>query len=552
MPTRLNTNFAPLIDPDEFESLVRDLCALEWDDLNTQKFGRKGQKQYGVDIYGQPVDLGGVHRAAQCKLRTRHSSLTEAEIEMEVGEARHFPHRLDTLIIATDVSRDTHTQILIDQISEREVRTKGFRVVMWFWEDITERLAAYPKLIVKYYRDYFANLTTLPIVEELVESPIRVFSVGLGQLDITPLDERLILGGINVITQNELASDPQSGLVSSLAPDGLVCQFNVLASESSDSALLKLAATLRGYEQRVGGSFPAFVVLPSALESRFIECLTSLGGNGDEVQILASELPLNEISNRIYSAVFAYGYARRGGLTTTDIVVRGNPSRPSSALLDLDWHTKLNTSYFPSPSEWEEIFVPTLQAVTREVVGLGNKMRIQINCQLPLPAAFALGYFFNIRIARIGVWARKTGISNFRQQFWSSDGNPADVTCSLHWVKPIEDSCHSAVIELTTYVSIERSVENFVREVGVEPDAWLQVSLGRDVVSIDEGLAVAYASQAGRIIRQLNEQGVTDIHLFARIPSALAVLIGQRLHACGRIHLYWFENPSYRFAFTLK
>jgi hypothetical protein len=44
---------------------------------------------------------------------------------------------------------------------------------------------------------------------------------------------------------------------------------------------------------------------------------------------------------------------------------------------------------------------------------------------------------------------------------------------------------------------------------------------------------------------------VTDIHVFARLPSALAVLIGQRFEACGRIHLYWFNNPTYQFAFTL-
>jgi len=77
MPTRLDTNFAPLTDSDEFESMICDLCAFEWGDLNTQKFGRKGQKQYGVDVYGQPVDLNGRYCAAQCKLRTKREALTE-------------------------------------------------------------------------------------------------------------------------------------------------------------------------------------------------------------------------------------------------------------------------------------------------------------------------------------------------------------------------------------------------------------------------------------------------------------------------------------------
>jgi hypothetical protein len=70
--------------------------------------------------------------------------------------------------------------------------------------------------------------------------------------------------------------------------------------------------------------------------------------------------------------------------------------------------------------------------------------------------------------------------------------------------------------------------------------------------NIEEPVAVAFASQVGQLARQLNSQGITDIHLFARIPSALAILIGQKLVACGRIHLYWFDNPSYRYAFTLS
>jgi hypothetical protein len=59
MPTRLNTNFPPLTDSNEFESLIRDICAKEWGDPNTKRFGRSGQEQFGVDIYGQPVDLEG-------------------------------------------------------------------------------------------------------------------------------------------------------------------------------------------------------------------------------------------------------------------------------------------------------------------------------------------------------------------------------------------------------------------------------------------------------------------------------------------------------------
>jgi hypothetical protein len=129
------------------------------------------------------------------------------------------------------------------------------------------------------------------------------------------------------------------------------------------------------------------------------------------------------------------------------------------------------------------------------------------------------------------------------------------VTYTPKWIKRPGDNGCSAIVELTTYVSIHKAVETFVKESGLTADAWLHMRLdgnGQTVANINESLAVAYANQVGEVIRHLNAQGITDIHLFARIPSALAVLVGQRLQACGRIHLYWFDNPTYRFAFTLK
>jgi hypothetical protein len=174
MQTKLNINLPRLIDDDEFESLLRDICALDWGDPDTKQFGRKGQKQFGVDVYGRPNDFQSVYRGVQCKLRTTDKQLSLNELEQEVVDARNFPHRLDKLIIATDGPRDTNTQILVDTISDQEVENSGFRVVIWFWEDITERLAAYPRLILKYYSRLFEDLSSIPLLEKLIDLPIHV------------------------------------------------------------------------------------------------------------------------------------------------------------------------------------------------------------------------------------------------------------------------------------------------------------------------------------------------------------------------------------------
>lgn len=557
MPTRLNTNFPSPMDPNEFESMIRDICALEWNDPNTDKFGRKGQKQYGVDVYGQPVNLNGKYRGAQCKLRTKKEQLSKKEIETEVNDAKNFPHELDILIIATNAPRDTHTQILIDQISQREMSHGSFRVVIWFWDNITERLASYPKLIVKYYPDFYANLTTLPVVERLIDLPLQILSVTQFP-STTPalIEDALKLRGIRFLKSGNSGTDSAYPLFNDFLPDGVLCTYSTSVMDTTDSTLLKFAGSVQNYIQlqQVASPCPVLVMLPSSLTNPFLQSLTTLGGDPERIQILNTEQPLNEIADGILENVFRYGYSRRGGLATIDIAVRTREGRPDSILLDLVWQSRLSTSHFPTSAEWNDMFVPALTAVRTQLLNQNDRTRIQINCQLPLPAAFALGFFFNIRIARVGVWARKTEVSDFKQQFWLSAGHPADVTFTPEWIKQSEDSNQTAVVELTSYVSIHKSVEAFAKEIDLIPDIWLQMRVSKTespIVNITESYAIAYANQVGQTIRHLNEQGITDIHLFARIPSALAILIGQRLQACGRIHLYWFDNPTYRLAFSL-
>ena len=67
MPTIAHSDIPPPRSWDEFEDLVRDLYAREWGDPHTQRHGRTGQPQQGVDVYGQPRALGGQYAGIQCK-----------------------------------------------------------------------------------------------------------------------------------------------------------------------------------------------------------------------------------------------------------------------------------------------------------------------------------------------------------------------------------------------------------------------------------------------------------------------------------------------------
>ncbi|MCB0127231.1 MAG: hypothetical protein KDE58_33445, partial [Caldilineaceae bacterium] len=254
MPTRLDTNFARLSNADEFESMIRDICALEWNDPHTEKYGRSGQKQDGVDIYGRPSDLNGNYYAAQCKLRKTGKRLSQTAIAHEVKAARQFPHPLALLILVTDTARDTDTQILVNQISAAEEQNGSFRVIIWFWDDITTRLAAYPQLIIKYYRDYFANLTTLPLVERLIDTPLQIICPNQSPSnERTVLEEHLTLRGIRIEKvphrgHNTFAAPQQPD---SSSPDGVLLQYCGTAEIAEDVTLLRLVNTITAYIQLI-------------------------------------------------------------------------------------------------------------------------------------------------------------------------------------------------------------------------------------------------------------------------------------------------------------
>ncbi len=558
VPTRLTTNFPQPTNSEEFESMVRDICALEWNDPHTEKYGRRGQKQCGVDVYGRPVNRAGSYRGAQCKLRTTGALLTEDEIEAEVAQAKSFPHPLDRLILVTNTLRDKNTQFLIDRVNEREIAEDGFQVAIWFWDNLTERLAAHRHLIVKYYPEYFACLTTLPLVERLIDTPLQVMGISYDPSIRQPVDELLMLRGIRILGMGKHGRGLSDTHEIEYSPDGILCFFDVSDAEEGDSSgLLRLSSELLTCLKMVDKTCPAFAIVPAGLCSAFRRTFEDLGGSVHHVEMLPAEQAAGETADHIFQAVFHYGHTRRGGLPTIDIAVRSRSGRPDAVLLDMDWESRLSISRFPSQVEWQETFVPALDAVRAQVLSQSDRARLQFNCQLPLPAAFALGFNFNIRVARLGVWARRAGVSEFKQQFWLSDAQHSDIDFPIEWFKrPCgQGGSQSAIVELSSYSSIYPQVVNFAKQLNLDPDAWIQTKLvleGREGTSIEESAAIAYANHVGRTIRSLNKKGIVDIHLFARLPSALAILIGQRLLACGHIHLYWFTNPSYQFAFTLS
>ena len=116
MPTLATSEFPPPKSDKEFELIVRDIFAAYWHDSDTKTFGRNGQKQCGVDIYGRP-NQEEAWFGIQCKLRTT-TKLSRKELEREIELAKNFHHKLHTYIFATTHARDTELQKIVEELNQ--------------------------------------------------------------------------------------------------------------------------------------------------------------------------------------------------------------------------------------------------------------------------------------------------------------------------------------------------------------------------------------------------------------------------------------------------
>src|ERR1700731_1455525 len=110
MPIPVTAQLHPPQSWEEFESMCADLYTRIWSDEGTQKHGRQGQPQGGVDVYGQPD--GKNYTGVQCKKKSiwPPTDLTLADIDEEVEKAKTWKPSLTEYIIATTAPNDETAQ----------------------------------------------------------------------------------------------------------------------------------------------------------------------------------------------------------------------------------------------------------------------------------------------------------------------------------------------------------------------------------------------------------------------------------------------------------
>lgn len=137
--------------PEEFESLCKDVLIKKYNNqIRFEQYGRKGQGQNGIDIYGE---LSSEYIVAQCKnyfgINATKTLINKIDKDLNMSKKLPFYNKVKKFIIMTSMDRDTGIQNYI----ERKKQEVDFKLEVWFWQNIQEIIcqAENRDLLQQYY-----------------------------------------------------------------------------------------------------------------------------------------------------------------------------------------------------------------------------------------------------------------------------------------------------------------------------------------------------------------------------------------------------------------
>lgn len=214
--------------------------------------------------------------------------------------------------------------------------------------------------------------------------------------------------------------------------------------------------------------------------------------------------------------------------------------------LDLDWTEQFpSKDELPTEKEWDEIFLPALEDVKNALSAKIASRRLHLYVQAHLPVAKAAGFVFpasahfNLLLAgRHGTWSTEGAASTAEPLRYLTFKDHGDASVAVMEIAIARDTAQ-AVTQNLPLLSI--SYKERIR---------FDLAGGTDYISgvKDAADALAMSHQVGREFRRLfDKEGVTQVHVFAAVPAALAVMIGHQINAMGAITLYHYLEKDKRY-----
>lgn len=152
--------FQPPLYWQQFEELAVGMLREVYDVPGAQSYGRPGQAQHGVDVYGKSRHgMIGIQCKRLSDLDERGNPYPGGPIDRSflhtaAREALSFKPDLNIWILATTARRDTRVQGFVDDLNgEWDVNRLARRAIVWSWDECISYLNSFPELQRWYYRD---------------------------------------------------------------------------------------------------------------------------------------------------------------------------------------------------------------------------------------------------------------------------------------------------------------------------------------------------------------------------------------------------------------
>jgi len=176
-------SFPPPRNWQDFEQLTKDVAKYRLAG-DFENYGRQGQAQDGVDVYGW--DKNDINTGLQCKhkghtpstVKKIVTSVTTNTIDAEVSLADSFTPKLDRFIIATTTFRDVDIQTHLNKLNDSR-KGKGLaKIEIWFWEAFEEEINKHSELayfyydaILKKFKQYDKDIHILALLKHSLSRP---------------------------------------------------------------------------------------------------------------------------------------------------------------------------------------------------------------------------------------------------------------------------------------------------------------------------------------------------------------------------------------------
>ncbi len=184
----IDKQVAPPRSWEKFEDLTRALFAAIWRSPLTQKNGRAGQKQHGVDVYGTPADAPGQTHGVQCKGKNGgyDAKATIGEFDVELAKAEQFRPTLTHWTFATTAPNDAALQEHARLVSEQRVTNGRFPVVAIGWETIQALLSGQSAVVEEFYPEHAGDLGRIMAMLRALPSSDQIKEIRRSLVASTP------------------------------------------------------------------------------------------------------------------------------------------------------------------------------------------------------------------------------------------------------------------------------------------------------------------------------------------------------------------------------